>query len=173
MFTSRVGRYTQLVFTTPHPSRSPEEAMSQRPPKPAGYPWISSYLAVKDPVAALAFYEQAFGFAKKMAMPGPDGKIVHAEMTYHDTLIMFGPAGWNDAKTPATTGLTPPFGLYIYVPDVDAQYARALAAGAVSLQEPKDQFYGDRVCKVIDPDGYHWSFATNFADFDPASIPAA
>jgi PhnB protein len=147
--------------------------MSQRPAKPAGYPWMSSCLQVKDPNASIDFYQRAFGFEKKMAMPGPDGKIMHAELTYRDTLLMLGPEGWNGAKTPASSGATPSFGVYVYCPDVDALYARATAAGAVGVQPPQDMFYGDRVCKVTDPDGYYWMFATNIADFDPAKVPAA
>jgi uncharacterized glyoxalase superfamily protein PhnB len=146
--------------------------MSQRPAKPAGYPWMSSYLLVKDPNASLDFYQRALGFEQKMAMPGPDGKIMHAELTYHDSLFMIGPEGCHAAaKTPASSGAVPPFGLYVYCKDVDAVYARATAAGAVGVQPPQNMFYGDRVCKVTDPDGYHWSFATNFADFDPANMP--
>jgi uncharacterized glyoxalase superfamily protein PhnB len=65
----------------------------------------------------------------------------------------------------------PAIGLYLYCEDVDAVYKRALAAGAKSDRAPKDMFYGDRVCAVIDPDGYLWSFGTNVADFDPSKAP--
>lgn len=58
-------------------------------------------------------------------------------------------------------------GLYVYVEDVDALFARATAAGAKGERPPQDMFYGDRVCQVIDPDGHSWSFGTNVADFDP------
>ncbi len=58
---------------------------------------------------------------------------------------------------------------YVYCGDVDALYAQALAAGAISVMPPADQFWGDRYCMVEDPDGYRWGFATRL---DPAKAPA-
>src|SRR5262245_43979813 len=67
-------------------------AMSQRPARPAGMPWLSPYLTVKDAGATLAFYQRAFGFQKRgEPMTGPNGQIMHAEMAWHDAVIMFGP----------------------------------------------------------------------------------
>lgn len=146
--------------------------MSQRPPKPADMSWLSPYLTVKDADAALAFYQKAFGFEKKLALPGPDGKAVHAEVRYRDAVIMFGaenPA--HPCRSPATTGVRTPVSLYLYCDDADAIYKRATAAGAKSESAPEDKFYGDRVCGVFDPDGHLWYFATNVADFDPAKVP--
>lgn len=143
--------------------------MSQRPARAAGMPWLSPYLSVQDADAALDFYQRAFGFEKRMAMPGPDGRTKHAEMTYHDMVIMFGNGG--KAQTPAVTGVTSPVGLYIYCEDVDALYQRATAAGAKSGSPPTDMFYGDRVCELLDPDGLTWWFATNVADFNPSNVP--
>jgi len=146
--------------------------MAKRPPKPAGYPWVMPYLVVRDADASLAFYKKAFGFEEKMAMRGPDGKIMHAEISYRDSVIMFG--GESDrstSKSPATTGTPPAMGLYIYVDDVDAAFERARAAGARVESPPADQFYGDRTCAVLDPDGYRWGFGTNVADFDPSKAP--
>ena len=62
--------------------------------------------------------------------------------------------------------------LYVYCEDVDALFARAVAAGAKAIKPPQDQFYGDRTCTVEDQDGYWWNFATNVADFDPSKAPA-
>lgn len=145
--------------------------MSKRPPRQPGYPWMVPYLVVKDPDASLEFYQRAFGFEKRMAMPGPDGKVKHAEMVYRDTMIMFGPEGGCPARTPATSGTPSPVGLYVYVEDVDALFARATAAGAKADRAPQDMFYGDRVCQLTDPDGHSWSFGTNVADFDPTKAP--
>ena len=146
--------------------------MSKRPAKPAGTPWLSPYLTVKDSDAALDFYQRAFGFEKKFAFQGPDGRTAHAEMVYRDALIMFGPEGaGGECKAPATLGVQPPVALYVYCDDVDAIYRRATAAGAKSIKPPEDMFYGDRVCELADPDGYSWWFGTNVADFDPNKVP--
>lgn len=150
--------------------------MAKRPAKPADMSWVIPYLAVKDVGASLELYQKAFGFEKKMAMPGPDGKIKHAEMIYRDCILMFGPAGdcgGVKTKTPADSGVTSPIGLYFYCEDVDAMCARAQKAGLVVIQPPTDQFYGDRVCQLRDPDGYNWGFAINVADFDPSKAPKA
>ncbi len=146
--------------------------MSQRPARAAGMSWLSPYLIVKDADAAIDFYQRAFGFEKRMAMPGPDGRARHVEMTYHDMVIMFGPeCETTKARPPAASGVPSPVGLYLYCDDVDALYQRATAAGAKAGSPPANQFYGDRVCELKDPDGLTWWFATNVADFDPNNVP--
>lgn len=149
--------------------------MSKRPPRPQGYPWLIPYFVVKDADAALEFYQKAFGFEKRMAMPGPDGKTGHAELMFHDSMIMLGPASAHTSewqhKPPSMTKVVSPITLYVYCDDVDAMHARAIAAGAKSIKPPQDQFYGDRNCVLEDPDGYWWNFATNVADFDPSNAP--
>jgi PhnB protein len=144
--------------------------MASRPAKPAGTSWIAPYLTVKDADASIAFYERAFGFTKKFAMARPDGQTGHGEMTYRDAVIMFGPEGdyHGPCRAPATLGINSPVALYVYCDDVDALFARATAVGARPAQPPTTQFYGDRNCKLIDPDGHIWYFATNVADFDPS-----
>jgi uncharacterized glyoxalase superfamily protein PhnB len=147
--------------------------MPKRPPCPPGTPWLSPYLTVRDAAAATAFYAKAFGFETKMAMPGPDGKQGHTEMTYKDALLMFGPeqAAGSPCKAPVTSGTPPAVSLYVYCDDVDALYQRAVAAGARVEIPPQDMFWGDRMCKLVDPDGHIWTFATNVADFDPNKVP--
>ena len=75
-------------------------------------------------------------------------------------------------RSPVTSGAAVPVGFYVYCPDVDAMLARARAADARILDEPEDMFWGDRVGRVADPDGYEWSFATKVGEFDPSRIPA-
>jgi PhnB protein len=146
--------------------------MSKRPPKPEEYPWIMPFLTVKDPDAALAFYQKAFGFEKKMSMPGPDGKTMHAEVSWRGQVVMFGgETPENPCKAPITLGVRPPSGLYVYVDDVDALFKRATAAGAKVDKAPADQFWGDRTCSLIDPDGHIWGFGTNVGEFDPSKAP--
>jgi len=136
--------------------------------------WVSPYLAVKDAEKSIAWYQQAFGFEQKSAMPGPDGKIVHAELVWQGHSVMLGPEGTCGGKTlsPATSGTLSPISLYVYVPDVDAFAQRAKAAGAKVETEPQTMFWGDRICGLTDPDGYSWCFATNVAEFDPTKIPS-
>jgi len=150
--------------------------MSKRPPCPSGCSWLSPYLMVRDADAALAFYEKAFGFKKRMTVPGPDGKSMHAEAMWKDIVIMFGAvpeskmAEW-ECRPPVLQGVRSPVSLYVYCEDVDALFKRAIAAGAKEIKPPQDQFYGDRTCALEDPDGYWWNFATNVADFDPSKTP--
>ncbi len=137
--------------------------MSLSSARAPGMPWLTPYLVVKNAEAALDFYQRAFGFEKKFAMPGPDGRIRHAEVKHEEAVIMFGPennTGACDAQAPATTGISPPVGLYLYCSDVDALFASATAAGARATQPPHDEFWGDRICQVYDPDGHQWTFAT-------------
>ncbi|HEV3430621.1 MAG TPA: VOC family protein [Paraburkholderia sp.] len=135
------------------------------PPRPAGVPWLTPYLTVRDARAAIAFFEAAFGFAVRDSMED-DGAVMHVEMTYHDQLIvMFAPEGafGSTARTPKSSDAIAPQSFYLYVDDVDAVYARALAAGAKSLSEPQDQFWGDRFAQVEDLDGYRWALARHLS----------
>lgn len=148
--------------------------MSKRPPRPPGYSWLIPYLVVKDADAALAFYQKAFGFEKRMALPGPNGKTAHAEMMWRDAMIMLGTphssSEW-PSKPPAMSQVASPVSFYLYCDNVDASFARAIAAGAKQIKPPQDMWYGDRICVVEDADGYTWHFAANVADFDPSKAP--
>jgi PhnB protein len=128
---------------------------------------------VKDAGAACAFYQKAFGFEMKVQMAGPDGKPGHTEMAYRDALIMFGPESASDGacKAPATLGVNSPVLLYAYCDDVDALFQRATTAGARADLAPTTMFWGDRICKLTDPDGHVWNFATNVADFGSSQAP--
>jgi uncharacterized glyoxalase superfamily protein PhnB len=135
------------------------------PPRPAGVPWLTPYLTVRDARAAIAFFEAAFGFAVRDSVED-DGAVMHVEMTYHDQLIvMFAPEGafGSTARTPKSSNAIAPQSFYLYVDNVDAVYARALDAGAKSLSEPQDQFWGDRFAQVEDLDGYRWALARHLS----------
>lgn len=135
------------------------------PPRPAGVPWLTPYLTVHDARAAIEFFQAAFGFAVRDSVED-DGAVMHVEMTYHDQLIvMFAPEGafGSTARTPKSSDTLAPQSFYLYVDDVDAVYARALGAGAKSLSEPQDQFWGDRFAQVEDLDGYRWALARHLS----------
>jgi uncharacterized glyoxalase superfamily protein PhnB len=134
-------------------------------PRPAGVPWLTPYLTVRDARAATAFFENAFGFRVRECVHD-DGAMMHVEMTWQDQLIvMFAPEGafGSTAKTPKSAGAIAPQSFYLYVDDVDAVYARALVAGAKSLSEPLDQFWGDRFAQIEDLDGYRWALARHLS----------
>jgi PhnB protein len=134
-----------------------------------GMTWVSPYLTVRDANKSLEFYEKAFGFIKHMALADDKGKISHGEVKCNDVVIMFGPEGnpGNPAKAPANSGAASPVSLYIYCEDADAQFQRAVAAGAKGDIEPVDMFWGDRMCRVTDPDGHSWTFATHTGKTSP------
>ncbi|TAL98371.1 MAG: VOC family protein [Paraburkholderia sp.] len=134
-------------------------------PRPAGVPWLTPYMTVRDARVTIAFFEAAFGFAVRDSVHD-DGAIMHVEMTYQGQLIvMFAPEGGfgSTARTPKSAGAIAPQSFYLYVDDVDAVYARAIAAGAKSLSEPEDQFWGDRFAQIEDLDGYRWALARHLS----------
>lgn len=136
---------------------------------PVGWPQLSLYLTVQDPAASLEFYHDAFGFESTgETMTDEAGRIQHAGMRLGEAAIMFAPPSpHSDMHPPITYGVPDSHTFYIYVPDVDAIARQAARAGATVLQEPADQFWGDRIAIFRCPDGYHWTFATHVAEFQP------
>ena len=141
--------------------------------RPADWPALTPYMTVSDAGASLKFYDAAFGFkVTGQVMRNDAGAVMHAGMRLGDTAIMFAPQGMsNEMRAPAASGATDSLSLYVYVSDVDALAARAERAGAKVLQRPADQFWGDRIAVFKDPDGYHWTFATNVGEFDAEKAP--
>ena len=136
----------------------------------AQMPIISPYLSVRDGMAALAFYESVFGFKRRFEMKTPEGRLRHGEVVHQDGVIMVGePHPEVDYRSPADVGGSP-VSLYVYVPNVDEIATRAKAAGATIVQEPTDQFYGDRTCELKDLEGHRWCFATHVKDVKPEEL---
>ena len=128
---------------------------------PAGYHSVTPYLLVRDANRALAFYRDAFGATELMRFDAGD-RIAHAEVRIGDSHVML--ADENPAEGfvgPQTLGGA---GASLYVDDVDATFARAIAAGATPRRPVADQFYGDRVGTLADPFGHVWSIATHRED---------
>jgi uncharacterized glyoxalase superfamily protein PhnB len=146
--------------------------MKKRPPRQSGYAWISPHIIVNDVDAAMKFYQKAFGFEKKGALAGTDGILMHASLTYQGQTIMLGRAGERGSpiNPPTSSKVSSPMSLYVYCDDVDQFYHNAVSAGAKSISDPEDMFWGDRVCRLQDPDGYIWSFATNVGELDTSNI---
>jgi len=130
-------------------------------PVPKGYHTVTPSLVVKGAAKLIDFIKAAFGGEEIMRMPAPSGEIMHAEVRIGDSVIML-----NDAmQQPPTTST-----LFLYVPDVDALYKRAVKAGATPTSEPADMFWGDRMAQVKDHFGNSWGIATHKEDVSPKEM---
>ncbi len=129
---------------------------------PQGYHPVSPYLVVDGAARLMDFVKRTFNAAENARMDGPQGRISHAEMKIGDSIIML------SDSTPEYKAM--PAMLYVYVEDVDAVYQKALQAGATSVSEPKNQFYGDRSAGVKDPLGNHWGIATHIEEVSPEEM---
>jgi PhnB protein len=141
-------------------------------PVPDNYPRLSPYLSVADADAALDFYVSVLDATERLRLPGPDGRIGHAELELGNSVLMLAdefPEMGN--PSPLTLGGTP-VSLNVYVEDVDEVHRRALAAGATELRPPTDQFYGDRTAGFRDPWGHHWFISTHVRDVSPEEMAA-
>ena len=141
-------------------------------PIPEGYHTVTTYLVQRDTKKAIEFYTKAFGAETKVSMPGPGGRVMHAEVKIGDSMVMMSdewPEMSPDTKSPQTaggvTGTT-----FLYVPDVDAVFKRALDAGAKVNMPVTDMFWGDRFGKIVDPFGHHWGIATHKEDVSPEEM---
>jgi len=119
---------------------------------------------VRDAARAMAFYRDAFGATEVMRFAGPDGRIAHAEVKIGDSHVMLADElpdqGFVGPQTLGGAGVS----LMLYVNDVDATFAKALAAGATVRRPVADQFYGDRMGTLVDPYGHVWSIGTHRED---------
>ncbi len=131
-------------------------------PIPDGYHSVTPYLTVQGVPELVDFLRRAFGAEETLRMPRPDGTIRHAEVRIGDSVVMMG-----DVAQPSQTM---PASIHLYVEDADAAYGRALRAGATSLREPTDEFYGDRMAGVKDPVGNQWWIATHREDVAPEEM---
>jgi len=139
-------------------------------PVPAGYHAVTPYLSVRGAAEAIDFYKKALGAKELMRMPGPGGKIGHAEIQIGDSRVMLADEHPEMNFTgPQSYGGTSVH-LHVYLPNVDAQVAKALKAGAKLVRPVKDQFYGDRLGTIEDPFGHVWHLATHLEDLSKAEM---
>ena len=133
-------------------------------PIPEGYHSLQIYLAVEDASKAIEFYKEAFGADEQMRMPGPDGKVAHAELLIGDSRLMLSdPFEHSNVRPPSERG-GPTASIFMYVDDVDATFEQAQRAGATVVSELEDMFWGDRFGTVADPFGNVWAMATHKED---------
>jgi PhnB protein len=136
-------------------------------PIPDGYHAITPHLTVDRSLDALAYYERAFGaqVVRKLVL---DGKVMFSELRIGDSLITV------SEPFPGSVAPDPdepvPVSVLLYTADVDAVYARAVEAGATPVNEPADQFHGDRAGSLRDPFGHRWMLATHTEDMSEAEM---
>lgn len=117
-------------------------------------------IVYRDPKTALAWLQSTFGFTCSMVIRTADGSIAHAELQFGDSYVMIGPEWTARAVSPLATDGRNTQSVHVTLESgLDIHCARARSAGALILREPQDQFYGDRVYAVADPEGHVWSFA--------------
>jgi uncharacterized glyoxalase superfamily protein PhnB len=134
------------------------------------YGSVTAILTVTDVKAAAAFYQKAFGFAKRGIMNGPDGKAMHAELTLRGTTLMLGPEVAQMGSRGAKTVGASPTTLYLLTENADKAIAKAVKLGATAKGPVMDMFWGDRVGTVVDPEGYSWMVATHKAEPTPKEM---
>lgn len=131
---------------------------------------VTPHLVCDGAADAITFYTKAFNAVESACMPGPGGKIMHAQIKIGDSHIMlvdefpdmgcFGPKHLKGS----------PVTLHLYVEDVDAVYQQAVQAGASAKMPPADMFWGDRYGVLVDPFGHNWSIATHQRDLTPEQM---
>ena len=138
--------------------------MAEVKPVPEGYPRLMPYLHVDGAAAAIEFYERVFGARERLRLPGPDGRLGHAELEIGDAVVMLADEHPDmGVRGPRSIGGTP-VAIHVYVDDVDEVFQAALDAGASSRREVENRFYGDRAGEFEDPFGHRWSVATHVED---------
>jgi len=134
---------------------------------PDDYPRVSPYLIVDDATKAIDFYTNVLGGTERMRMPGPDGRIGHAEVAFDTSVVMvadeFPDMGIKSAKAIGGTPVT----IALYVEDVDRVFKAAIEAGATEIRPVENKFYGDRAGQFEDPWGQRWDLMTHIEDVSP------
>jgi uncharacterized glyoxalase superfamily protein PhnB len=142
--------------------------MAPNKPIPDGFTTVTPSLVFKDCNKAIDFYKKALGAQELMRMPGPDGKMMHAEIKVGNSHVMM-----NDeimgSKSAETLGASP-VTFYLYVEDADSSFKKAIAAGCKEIMPVADMFWGDRMGAVSDPYGYKWNFSTHVKDMTPEEM---
>ncbi len=142
-------------------------------PIPAGMHSVTPHLICADAIAAIDFYKRAFGATEISRLPGPDGKLMHGAIVIGDSTVMLAEEmpQWGALGPKARHGTS--VYIHLYVEDVDAFAARAVAAGATVTMPIADMFWGDRYGQLEDPFGHRWSVATHTRDATPEEMQHA
>jgi len=147
-----------------------ERLMAAVKPIPDNYPRVTAYLAIDGAGDAIEFYKKILGATERFRMPGPDGRIGHAEIGIGDSVIMMADVSpemnFVDPKKLGNTSVN----LVVYVEDVDKTFKAALEAGAKETQPVENKFYGDRAGQFEDPWGHRWDVMTHVEDVSPEEM---
>ncbi|MGJ8564253.1 MAG: VOC family protein [Alphaproteobacteria bacterium] len=136
--------------------------------KPDGYQDLIANMMFKDAKEASSYYETALGAEKVSLMTDENGWVMHGEMWVGDSCLFFGEeVEWFPRKAPTQPGS---IAFYIYVPNVDASYKRAVSAGMTGVSAPETMFWGDRTAVVTDKYHYSWTFSTHVEDVSPEDM---
>jgi PhnB protein len=140
-------------------------------PIPEGLHTVTASLVVRDAAKAIEFYKKALGAKERLRMPGPDGKIMHAELQIGDSVVFISDENpqMGNIKSPQTLGGCTG-SLNVFVPNVDELFKQAIASGGKETMPVADQFWGDRYGSFIDPFGYSWGVATHKEDLNPQEL---
>jgi len=139
-------------------------------PIPEGFHTVTPHLVCAGAAEAIEFYKKAFNAVEVGRMPAPDGKLMHASLRIGDSPLMLADefADYGSLGPLALKGT--PVVVHLYVQDVDAMFAQAVAAGAKATMPPAEMFWGDRYGQLTDPFGHKWSLATHTRDLTPAQM---
>jgi len=145
-------------------------ALSSVKPIPEGMHSLTPHLVCAGAADAIEFYKKAFGAIETSRMPGPQGRLMHAAVRIGDSTLMLVDEmpEWGSLGPKALKGS--PVTVHLYVEDVDATVAKAVAAGAKVTMPVAEMFWGDRYGQLEDPFGHRWSVATHTRDLTPAQI---
>jgi PhnB protein len=135
-------------------------------PIPPGFHTVTPQLNVKGAAKYSEFLQKAFGAVEISRSPGPGGRLMHCEVRIGDSILMFADH-FPEFGAPATVEGNYPFTFHVYVPDVDALWEKAKAAGCTEIMPLGDQFWGDRYGQVRDPFGFTWALATRKEGLSP------
>jgi PhnB protein len=139
-------------------------------PIPPGFTTLTVHLAVNGAAAYIDFLKKAFNAVEISRSPGPGGKLMHAQVRIGDAMLMFADDFGAEFGMPPLAQGRMPFHLHIYVPDADATWKQAVAAGCEVTMPISDQFWGDRYGHVKDPFGITWAIATRKEELTPQEI---
>ena len=142
-------------------------------PIPEGMHSLTPHLVCAGAADAIDFYKRAFKAIEQARLPGPDGKLMHAAVKIGDSTLMLVDENpqWGSLGPKALKGS--PVTIHLYVPDVDATVAQAVAAGAKVTMPVADMFWGDRYGQIEDPFGHRWSVGTHKRDVTPEEMQQA
>lgn len=138
-------------------------------PIPEGFRTLTPHLTVKNAAGYIEFLKRAFGAVEMNRAPAPGGKLMHAQVRIGDSILMFNDE-FPEFGGPLIAEGRWPLTLHLYVPDADAVFAQAVAAGCQATMPMTDQFWGDRYGHVKDPSGFTWAIATHTEDLTPEEI---